>query len=122
MRAVIEYHQAALQTADLNQIIREVKWHNYNEVLAEVLEPTLLAPMTEDWYRGVDLWPPEELTHSPLEEFGVVDLSRLRSSQAFRTALARNLNYTVVQIGDLHRMRQEAERVLATAEDSLGKF
>lgn len=115
MRAYIEYLGAAEVTANLNAYVRQVKWFDYNEVLAETIEPTLLPELTRDLYQSLDQWPEED---GGLAVTGL-DLTPARSSQRFRTVLARGLDASVVQRGDAYRMLGECERVLALAEQEL---
>jgi len=121
-RAVIEYHQAALLTDDINDYIRQVRWFDYSEVLSELIDPAVFADMTEDYIRQSGEWPSDG-TVSPLEStYESVDIGRLRSDGSFRAALARGLDATVVQRGDLYRMLQACETVLALAEAQLGEL
>ena len=75
--------------------------------------------MTEGWHRQAGLWPPDGETSEPTLLERSVDLSRLRSSSDFRTALARGLDATAVQRGDFYRMLKNCEEVLALAEAEL---
>lgn len=122
VRAVIDYHRQAHLSDDLNDMIREVKWFEYNEALAQVIEPTLLADMTEDWHRRAGLWPPDSGATVPEPLTQPIDFSRLRSSAELRTALARSLDLTVVQRGDLFRMLLLCEEVLEMAERELQRL
>ena len=116
LRAVIDYRQAATLSERLNEYQRQVKWFDYNAAIAASLSSTVLADLTEDWFRKEEAWPGSSGDPSPLESAGPVDLDRLRESEAFRIALARSLDATNNQRGDLHRMLLECEAVLEMAE------
>ena len=118
MRSYINYQQASLLTDDLNEVIRDVKWKEYGLALAKVIDPILLAPMTEDWFRTQDSWP-NSSNIEPLNNSIEIEIELIRSSSEFRTALARSLDFTVVQQGDLYRMLQICENVLETVEQEL---
>jgi len=123
VRAVIAYRQASLFIADQNEYLRQVKIFDYNAALAQSLPSTILADMTEDWYiHNVGGWPGSTEDPSPLEMMGVIDLDRFRASEAFRIALSRSLDATVIQRGDLHRMLGECETALAIAEAAAARF
>ena len=122
VRAVIDYHRAARTTEAINDFLIRVRWFGYNVALAELLEPAVLAAITEDWFRQAGQWPPDGRS-SPLEDLAqTVDLTQIRSSPRLRVALARSLDATVVQRGDLYRMLQECESVLAIADAELERM
>ncbi len=122
IRAVIDYHRAANLTDDLNDVIRNAKWFNYNQVLAQVIDPILLPDMTLDWHRRAGQWPSEDGA-AVLEMLAdSVDLSRARSSEELRTALVKNLDAAIVQHGDFYRMLLQCEEVLALAEKELDQL
>lgn len=51
-----------------------------------------------------------------------MDLTQLRSSAKLRTVLARSLDATVVQRGDLFRMLRECEAALTIADAELAQI
>ena len=110
MRKVIEYHQSAQLSDELNEVIKEVKWFRYNEILEDVLDPLFMADMTEDIFVQLNQWPQNEIDHSLLSD-AVISLDQLRNSHSFRKVLARSLDMTVVQRGDLYRMLQLCQEV-----------
>ena len=122
IRAVIDYHRAAVLTDDLNDVIKNAKWFNYPKVLGQVIDPILLPDMTLDWYRRAGQWP-SEYSAADLDILAEsVDLSRARSSEELRTALVKNLDAAIVQHGDFYRMLLQCEGVLALAEKELDRL
>jgi len=119
-RAVIDYHESARLTEDLNEIVQRIRWDDYSDALAEVIEPTILSALTEDVYRQADQWPPAAAVSLPTSSFP--NLDRLRSSPEFRTALARSLDAVAVQYGDLYRMLTANEHVLRLANDEAARL
>ena len=122
IRAVIDYHRAAVLTDDLNDVIKNAKWFNYPKVLGQVIDPILLPDMTLDWYRRAGQWPSEDSAADPEILAESVDLSRARSSEELRTALVKNLDAAIVQHGDFYRMLLQCEGVLALAEKELDRL
>jgi len=118
MRGYIEYLTAAGVTSELNDYVRQVKWFEFNRVFAEVIEPTLIAELTRDFFRSLDQWPQDS---APIPSGGV-DLTEVRASQRFRTALARNLDASVAQRGDTYRMRAECDGILEVVEQELERL
>ena len=118
-RAVIDYHRAASVTRDLNEYFRQVRWFDYSTTLMQTLDPVVYAAVTEDWHRREESWPPEDSGSDPLLLMESADVFSLRSSRDFRAVLGISLDATVVQRGDLYRMLQECEHVLALAESEL---
>ena len=122
IRALIDYHRASTLTDELNDVIQNAKWFEYNDVLATVIDPVLMADMTLDWHIRADQWPSSQdsgLQHVLGES---VDLLEATSSNRLRTALARNLDAAVVQHGDLYRMLRQCEEVLGQAEKELERL
>jgi hypothetical protein len=122
IRAVIDYHRASTLTDDLNDVIKNAKWFEYNRALKQVIDPILVPDMTLDWYRRAGQWPSEGGASDSDLLTDTVDLSRARSSQELRGALVGNLDAAIVQHGDLYRMLLECENVLSMADEELERL
>ena len=118
MRAYISYLHASRLTDDVNEYVRKVKWFDYNEELMDVIEPTALSAMTKDLYKSANLWPDNDTID--LSNYSI-DLARIRGNSAFRTALARNLDATILQLGDVQRMLIKCEGVLNLVQQEIDR-
>lgn len=115
---VVEYHDlTALRS--MHDLIRREIWFGYRESVDEVLDPLVMAEITRV-EREVD----RDLDRliAGLDGAAVaagLDLTALRSSEAFRAGIGGALEYTLVQ-RDQYRQRVEmAEELLLRLHDEL---
>ncbi len=122
-RAVIDYHKEAELASRLDEQTLRLMWVDYFGALPLALsDPVLMADMVTDVnLRGTMVDRSTVGTGvSPLVASAVgIDLSPLRSSTAFRTALAGALRAVQVQLGSLRRLLLRCVAVLALAQEEL---
>lgn len=115
---VVEYHDLT-GLRSMHDLIRNEIWYGYRESVDEVLDPLVMAEITQierEVDRDLDRLV-AALDGSAVE--AGLNLTALRSSEAFRAGIGGALEYTLVQRDQYRQRVQMAEELLLRLRDAV---